>query len=177
MASPPSKPLITDSGNKSYFEKICELAKEYLEEDTIILNFDGYEQTVEEYKSLSEEDISTAWKLTKELNAWSEYFSDISNLIQKKYLDSETEKMEIQAIKSIEHNEKSVSAGDRHANTDPIVIQKRKKRNILKSLYDELTSKIKFLERAYYHCKSTCEWANRIKTSYTERPLDGDTNG
>ena len=54
-----------------------------------------------------------AWELTKELNAWSEYFSDIANLIQKKYLDSETEKLEQQSLKSIEHSEKVVLQ-DRH---------------------------------------------------------------
>lgn len=167
MASPPTNPIELEGKKISYFKKICLASQIHLREDNIRLNFDGYEETIEDYKSLKEQDLSKAWELTKELNAWSEYFSDIANLIQKKYLDSETEKLEQQSLKSIEHSEKVVSAGDRHANTSRDVINARKKRNILKSLYDELVSKTKFLERAYYHCKSTCEWANRVKTSYT----------
>ena len=160
MAIPPLKPV---DGKKSYFEKLCEMSQKHLKE--VVLNFDGYEDTVQKYRELKEDDISMAWELTKELNAWSEYFSDISSIIQKKYLDAETDKIEVQSVKSIEHGEKSVSAGDRFANTSQEVINARKERNILKSLYDELSLKIKFLERAYYHCKSTCEWANRLETT------------
>ena len=171
MSKPPKQPLkmYNKKQNKNieidYFEKLIMLTKEYLKEDGIYLNFKGYREVKEKYSSLEENDVKKAWTLVKELNAWSEYFSEIANLIQKKYLDSETRKIEVQSLKSMKHSEK-VNAGDRYSNTDKDVIYSRKKRNALKSLYDELNSKIKFLERAHYHCKSTCEWNNKLKTSF-----------
>ena len=166
MSRPPTNPIIQNGESISYFEKLIMLCSEHLKEDGIVLNFSGYKETIEEYSNLEEADIETAWKLTKELNAWSEYFSEIANLIQVKYLDSETDKIEMQSLKSIEHSDKTVSAGDRYANTTKEVIYTRKKRNALKSLHEELNAKIRFLERGYYHCKSTCEWHNKIATAF-----------
>lgn len=155
-------PLKTANGkNISYFEKLARMAQEYVKQDGINLNFAGYTETLIEYANLKEYEIDKAWRLTKELNAWSEYFSSISNLIQKLYLDAETEKMEIQATSSILADAVKVANGERLSNKDPKVIEARKKRNTLKAFYDELESKIRFLERAYYHCKATCEWANK----------------
>lgn len=162
MATPPKNPLINNNGvNINYFEKLIEISSEYLEKDGIKLSFDGYRETLDDYTTLKEDDTSKAWSLIKELNSWSEYFSSVANLIQKLYLDSETDKIETQAIASIEADATKVANGERLSNKDPKVINARKKRNTLKSLHSELESKIKFLERAYYHCKSTCEWANR----------------
>ena len=175
MPRPPKNPLNFKGKEMTYFERLILSCSKYLEEDGIYLNFEGYKETISEYSSLKENEIDKAWRLTKELNAWSEYFSEIANLIQKQYLDSETEKIEIQSSKSIEHSDK-VATGDRFANTQAEVIYSRKKRNALKSLYEELLSKIKFLERGYYHCKSTCEWHNKIATSYNPQILRDDNN-
>jgi len=168
LATPPKNPLTNSNGvNINYFEKLIEISSEYLEKDGIMLNFDGYRETLEDYTTLKENDTSKAWLLIKELNSWSEYFSSVANLIQKLYLDSETDKIETQAIASIEADATKVANGERLSNKDPKVINARKKRNTLKSLHNELESKIKFLERAYYHCKSTCEWANKTVYSNT----------
>ena len=176
MARPPVNPLSHNGNEISYFERLILLNKKYLEEDGIYLNFNGYKETIDEYTTLKENEIEKAWRLTKELNAWSEYFSEVANLIQLKYLDAETDKIEVQSLKSIENSGTSVSAGDRYADTTTEVIYSRKKRNALKSLYEELISKIKFLERGYYHCKSTCEWSNKLKTSYNPQ-INNDNNG
>lgn len=166
MAKPPVTPLKLEDGNQiSYFKKLALLATQYLQPDGINLNFAGYTETLIEYANLQEKELDKAWRLTKELNAWSEYFSSIANLIQKIYLDAETDKIEVQATSSIEADAVKVANGERLANKDQRVIDARKRRNTLKAFHDELESKIKFLERAYYHCKSTCEWAN--KTYYT----------
>lgn len=166
MAKPPVTPLIISEDKRiSYFEQLARLASDCLKKDGINLSFAGYTETLIEYANLKETELDKAWRLTKELNAWSEYFSSISNLIQKYYLDAETLKMEMQATSSIEADAVKVSNGDRLANKDGRVISARTKRNTLKSFHDELESKIKFLERAYYHCKATCEWAN--KPTYT----------
>ncbi|MDF2879472.1 MAG: hypothetical protein K0R54_29 [Clostridiaceae bacterium] len=166
MAKPPLTPLKAEDGKHiSYFEKLVRLSSEYLREDGINLSFAGYTETLVDYANLEETDITKAWNLIKDLNAWSEYFSSISNLIQKVYLDSETDKIEVQAIASIEADSVKVANGERLSNKDSKVIRARKKRNTLKAFYDELEAKIRFLERAYYHCKSTCEWANRINNN------------
>ena len=159
---PPLYPLINKSGKQiSYFDKLVEYVSNYLKEDDIYLSFDGYTETILEYNNLKENDFSRAWELTKKINAWTEYFSSISNLIQKLYLDSETTKIETQAIASFSSDSIKVANGDRLANKDSSVVNARKKRNTLKSFYDELESKIKFMERAYYHCKATCDWATK----------------
>lgn len=162
MAIPPKNPIINSDGTKmNYFEKLIEISSKYLKEDGISLSFEGYKETLEDYTTLEESNVEKAWLLTKELNSWAEYFSSVANLVQKLYLDSETDKIKTQAIASIEADSSKVANGERLANKSSEVIEARKKRNTLKSLHIELESKIKFLERAHYHCKSTCEWANR----------------
>jgi len=161
VAKPPVQPLIIKGRPLSYFQHLASLAKDYLQVDGVSLNFTGYNETIVDYANLEESDLPSAWKLTKELNAWSEYFSGLANLIQKMYLDSETDKIEVIAISSLEADSVKVANGERLANKDKRVVNARKKRNTLKSFHDELESKIKFLERAHYHCKSTCDWANK----------------
>lgn len=169
MALPPLAPITDGNKQMGYFEKLVRYALDYLKEDGIVLNFKGYTDTLKKYSSLQEEESDKAWELTKELNAWSEYFSSLSNLIQKLYLDSDTDKIEVQAIASLEADAVKVANGERLANKDKAVVNARKKRNTLKAFYDELESKIRFLERAYYHCKSTCEWASKLNNYNTKQ--------
>lgn len=169
MARPPIFPVNINGVNKNYFEILIEQAEPYLKEDNIILNITGYSETIEEYNMLNLTDIKTVERLSIELNGWSEYMSTLANIIQNNYLDSETDKIKTQSQKSIDYNEKNVSAGERYANTTDEVIYIRKKRNALKSLYEELISKTKFLERAHYHCKSICDWNYRSNQSYVKQ--------
>lgn len=165
MAKPPVLPLKTEDGKgMSYFEKLVRMSLVYLKQDGINLSFEGYTDTLIDYANMKEDELDKAWRLTKELNAWSEYFSSIANLIQKMYLDAETDKIEVQATSSIEADSVKVANGERLSNKDPRVIVARKRRNTLKAFHDELESKIRFLERGYYHCKATCEWANKTAT-------------
>lgn len=158
MAKPPVYPIISPNGSKTnYFQLLVRMASEYLKEDGIQLNFQGYTETLIEYASLKENEAEKAWNLAQELNAWAEYMSSIANLVQKLYLDAETEKNEIKSIASVEADKNKVANGDRLSNQDPKVVMARKKRNTLKAFYEELESKVKFLERAHYHCKATYE--------------------
>jgi len=167
LAKPPISPLSSDSQNEStYFDILVQLARQYVEKDGIQLDFSGYKETLMEYANLKEQDKKRAWVLARDLNAWAEYFSSLANLIQKLYLDAETDKISAQAIASYEADPRKVANGDRLSNKNPQVIEARKKRNILKALYDELEAKVKFLERAHYHCKITYELASRYQTSY-----------
>ena len=162
MAKPPLYPLKTVDGMPiSYFQKLYLLSLEYLKADEIELNFDGYVDTVIEYANLKELETNRAWELAQDLNLWADRFSEIYNLIQKFYLDSETSKIEAQAISSISSDAVKVSNGDRLSNKDPLVVSARNKRNTLKSFCDELEHKIKFLEMAHYHCKTAYDVANR----------------
>lgn len=161
MPKPPVYPLQYEDRGMSYFEKLVRLANEYVSQDGIQLNFAGYTDTLIEYANLTEKDKEKAWNLAKDLNAWAEYFSSIANLIQKLYLDSETDKISTQALASFEADEKKVANGDRLSNKDERVIQVRKKRNTLKAFHQELEAKVKFLERAHYHCKATYDLALR----------------
>lgn len=142
----PMPPTIT------YFDKLCKNAKSYLNID---ISFDGYDKLIEEYQKVPIEDKNKNWELAKQLNVWSEYCSELANLIQEQYLNSETDKLQLQSQKSIDCNAKNVSAGERVANTDKDVIAARKKRNSLKSLFDALTARTQFLEKAFYQCKSS----------------------
>ncbi|WPQ59659.1 hypothetical protein [Paenibacillus polymyxa] len=171
MAKPPVYPLKTIEGKStSYFRILVLWARDYVQPDGIELNFSGYEKTLEEYADLNENELNKAWKLAKELNTWSEYFSSIANLIQKVYLDAETEKNEVKALASLEADNKKVTNGDRLSNKSEKVVQARKKRNVLKSLHEELCAKVKFLERAHYHCKATYDAQVKTNTVNQNRP-------
>lgn len=164
MPMPPKSPLMNNKGLKiNYFQKLAEIAKPYLDQKKIRLDFSGYGTTLEEYRSLEDSDIDKAKKLAIELNSWSEYVSSLANLIQKIYLDSETNKNEVISAISYHSDGKSVSNGDRLANQNKKVVNARKERNILKPLYEELNNKVNFLNRAYYHCKQTIEWEMKIR--------------
>lgn len=163
MAKPPAASIMTTSNRAiNYFELLTIWSMDYLKENNITLNFRGYNETIEAYKNLKEDDTKLAWELSRDLNAWSEYFADVANLIQKLYLDADTEKIEVLAIASFEADDKKVANGERLANKDERVVHIRKKRNTLQSFYDELQSKVKFLERAHYHCKATAESKSKM---------------
>ena len=165
---PPKNPIEGKDGNKiSHLEKICEIAKPYLDLYKIQINLHGYRETCDAYFSLKQTEYEKAWELAQELNAWSQYISSYSNLIQDLFLDSETEKLSVQSEKSIEFSDK-VATGDRYANTKNEVISARKKRNALKSLYDAMVAEVEFLERAFYACKSTNEWGQKEKNRYVQ---------
>ena len=151
MILPPKKPI----GNQlSYFDILCEKAQPFIPE--VALVFTGFDDLVDRYVMLSDLDSSGNVEMAIEFNAWSEYFSEISNVIQNQYLDSETDKLQTFSAASIAFSEKNVSAGDRKANTNADVIIARKKRNALKSLYDALEAKKEFCDKVFYQCKHNC---------------------
>ena len=157
MALPPDKPLKYNNRDVTYFEMLAIKANDYLAQYGIKLNFNGYTETVNEYKNMEFHEGDIAWRLSKELNAWAEYFSEISNLIQKILLDSESDEREKQAISSIKFDSEKVSNGNRLSYKDKAVVESIKKKNTLKAFHDELDAKVRFLERAHYHCKITFE--------------------
>lgn len=148
---PPKNPV---NGKTSYFALLCEEAQPHI--PNIPLDFTGYDELVDKYTEVSEHDTDANYTLSKAFNAWFEYYAEIAGIIQNKFLDAETEKLHVQAEKSILASDKNVSAGDRRANTEPEVIAARKRRNVLKSLYDTLVVRSDFCEKAFYQCKHHC---------------------
>lgn len=158
MTKPPVSPLIINGKSMDYFDNLVDMVSPIFKEFGVTLNFEGYKQTIATYSALKEDDFKLAWKLSRDLNMWSEYFSDLSNMVQKLLLDSETDKIEQIAVSSVQADPNKVANGDRLANKDMRVVNIRKKRNSFKAFNSELEAKVRFLERAYYHCKQTCDW-------------------
>lgn len=154
MAMPPTTPIKTETDKISYFQYLATMAKPILSIEGITLDFTGYTETINDYKKLGTMDWKEAMRLSKEINAWSEYFSEIANLIQKAYLDIELRSNQKQALTSIKYDIEKVSNGNRLAFQDVEVINIYKQKHIIKSFFDELSSKVRFLERSYYHCKA-----------------------
>lgn len=150
---PPSAPL-SNTPHKTYFNFLCATVQQYL--NNISIDFTGYDELVQAYMEVRNFETDKNFELSKSFNAWYEYISDITNIIQNQFLDAETNKLQVVSEKSILANEKSVSAGDRKANTDPEVIVARKRRNALKSFYDVLIARQNFCEKAFYQCKHCC---------------------
>ena len=148
---PPSNPV---NKQKNYFQILCDEASKYMPD--VPLEFAGYDILIDNYVQVSDNDSNANYELSKAFNAWFEYFSEIANVIQNRFLDAETDKLRTVSEKSILHSDKNVSAGDRKANTDPEVIFARKKRNALKALYDALVARQDFCEKAFYQCKHHC---------------------
>ena len=148
---PPSNPV---NEQKNYFQILCDEASKYMPD--VPLEFAGYDILIDNYVQVSDNDSNANYELSKAFNAWFEYFSEIANVIQNRFLDAETDKLRTVSEKSILHSDKNVSAGDRKANTDPEVIFARKKRNALKALYDALVARQDFCEKAFYQCQHHC---------------------
>ena len=161
MSRPPLRPIIHNNHKYSYFEYLVKFVIKKIEIDDTSgrlkprLDFTGYNDLIENYKNLKLDEPDKAWELAKNFNMWIEYFSSLNSIFEDLYLDAETYKMKEIAVASYEADNKSVANGSRLANKNEQVIEARKIRNIYKSFYNELSKKIEFLEKAYYHCKST----------------------
>lgn len=161
MPNPPKFPLKQNNQPISYFMYLVNTVSSIFEADGIQLNFDGYEETVENYRNLKYNDFNRSWELAQELNAWSEYMASIRSNTRKMLQDAETDKMSTIATASTIADSAKVANGDRLANKDENVIGIRRKRNAIEAFCDELDAKINFLERAHYFCKATCDWQHK----------------
>jgi len=159
----PMPPVFNNKNKVSYFEVLLNDAKEILLENNLYIDLTGYKETMEKLLNLKMKDYDSAWELCQELNAWSDYLSDIRSNCKKILNNLEADKMSIIAEASINADSTKVSNGDRLANKDKSVVDIRKKRNIMESLCNLLDAKIEYMERAHYVCKKTFEIAQNIK--------------
>lgn len=160
MARPPISPIVIEGKNKEqdkemdYFGFLARQVNPIVKKYDMSLNFAGWQETKLEYANMKDGNYTVAWKVMEEMNLWADYFSSCANVVQKLFLDSETDKIEIQAIASAEADKVKVANGDRLANKDKRVIDARKDRNGLKALFEDLQAKVKFCERCHYQSKS-----------------------
>lgn len=148
MSMPPTTPI---NGKTDYFNEMCRASKNILKTR---IDFTGYDNTINRYKSCTIANKPELWELAKELNTWAEYCASIANYIQIHYLNTEVKKIKLHSECSLKHSEKNVSAGERFANTQASVLKARISRNVLKSLYEMLVTRKEFLDKAFYQCKS-----------------------
>jgi hypothetical protein len=160
-----------------YFSILKDKADECLREEGLSLDFNGYDELINNYSNLKENEKDKAWQMALEINAWIEYVSNITTVLESIYMNSETEKLRIQSQTSIDYDSKNVSRGNRYANSCEEVVRQREKRNTLKALYDNLLLKKDFLEKAYYHCKMTYELGVKKETSYDNMKNSQDKTG
>lgn len=170
MARPPLTPIAFTSENGKnaeidYFEYLARLINPVVKRYDLQLNFKGWNDTKLNYSNLKDGNYTLAWKVMEEMNLWADYFSSCANTIQKLFLDSETSKIEIQAIASTEADGVKVANGDRLANKDKRVVNARKDRNGLKAMFEDLQAKVKFCERCHYQAKSMYDIYARISLS------------
>lgn len=161
MPNPPKFPLKQNNQSITYFEYLVNTVSLIFEENGVNLNFEGYEETVENYRNLKFNDFEKSWQLAQEFNAWTEYIGSIRSNARKMLQDAETDKMATIASASVIADGAKVANGDRLANKDENVINIRRKRNAIEAFCDELDAKMSFLERAHYFCKTTCEWQHK----------------
>lgn len=171
MARPPLTPIkIVGKDNKQdketdYFGFLALQVNPIVKKYDMSLNFEGWQNTKLDYANMTDGNYTIAWKVMEEMNLWADYFSSCANVVQKLFLDSETDKIEIQAIASAEADTTKVANGDRLANKDKRVIDARKDRNGLKALFEDLQAKVKFCERCHYQAKSMYDVYTRFVLS------------
>lgn len=176
LAKPPLTPIKIKKSNDSeelvemdYFVFLARTVNPIVNKYDMALNFAGWQETKLNYSNLSDGNYTLAWKVMEEMNLWADYFSSCANLVQKLFLDSETDKIEMQAIASAEADTVKVANGNRLADKDKRVINARKDRNGLKALYEDLQAKVKFCERCHYQAKSMYDLYTRFVLQNTEK--------
>lgn len=152
MAKPPVLPI---DDKQDYFDKLIEEIEPYFTKNGLGLKFEGYKDTVQAYSDLKSSDLDKCWELSRDFNMWGEYFSDLKALVEKLFLDAETEKKKEYATASLAEDSKKVANGDRLANKNPTVIALRRDRNLLQAFITSLTAKIDFCYKCHHHCKNT----------------------
>lgn len=147
-----------------YFEQLLKNVEKPCKERGIILDFTGYDDLVERLKNFTIDNLNEAWEISKECNAWCEYFGDIKAIIQQELANIEADKKSIISASSVKADSAKVANGERLANSDPEVVAIRKKRNSFEALLGLLEDKLQFLIQSHYFARSTCDWSQKCLT-------------
>lgn len=156
----PKVEVIRNSKRQPFVKYLLEICKKDL--PGLNIDLDGYDEILEKLQNLDYKSPEDAWKLSLEANAWLEYLANLKNVIYMVLQDLETNKIATIAEVSIGHEPDKPTKGNRIANKDPSVIEVRKRRNHIETLYNLIVDKMDVLEKAHYFCKTTCEWNFRL---------------
>lgn len=151
MCYPPQK---TTTHNNSYVEFLIETANEFLSKNnktSIVLG--DFEGIMEKCKTLSFNDKEGAYELLKLTTAWIDFLQELKGYIQKQYLDCESDELYVYHRTANEKSPSNIAAGERAANMDVSVQNKRKEKNSYKALMDVISGKIEVINKAHYVSK------------------------
>lgn len=144
--------------DKSGFDILINEVAEYFGNKGLVLKFEGYKETLEQYSHIDFNDYNQCEEMARDFNMWGQYFAELEAYAEKLYLDAETNKIKEYAVASITADKVKVSNGDRLANKDESVVKARRTRNLLKAFYDLLESNKDYCYTSHHHCKDTCKW-------------------
>ena len=132
-----------DKKNTVKFQDLAKAINHYLNEDKVVLTFQGYRETLLKYFRLADNNLLDSFELMTECNLWSNYVIDVEGIVQAKYLSLI---LEIDSLKALidkqrlnEDLEKQIA----------VLIKKSKDFNLFLKL---LNGQKRFFERAFYHC-------------------------
>ena len=87
------------------FEKLAKYLQVLIKDRGLILNLSGYKNFMLEYYSMIQCDIETSSKISKEAIFWSDYFSEIRNILNLVLMDMGIE-MNVLLINNVKNKKK-----------------------------------------------------------------------
>jgi MarR-like DNA-binding transcriptional regulator SgrR of sgrS sRNA len=130
--------------NSSFtFQELAKRINFYLRQEGIRLTFQGYTDTVSRYSQLQEHDLYEVYQLMTQCNLWSNYLSEIENLIQLKSLEAQVELDRLKAYYKKKTKNESLEQAIKKAKT------KAKEFHLF---YHQLIAQKTFFENAFWHC-------------------------
>lgn len=126
------------------FQTMARRINVYLDKEGSPLSFEGYTETVRNYFRLQDIDLYETFMLITECNLWSNYMSEVENIIQfhKDRVELETNQLEAKISKKSPENE-----------LDVLHAQKKKELQDFKLFYKQVQVQKKFFIQAHLHCK------------------------
>lgn len=137
--------------NQNSSLRFRDLAKKinfYLKPEGISLTFQGYTDTVSRYAQLQEHDLYEVYQLMTECNLWSNYLSEVENLIQLKLLEAQLELDRLKAYQKKKTKNEALEQAIKKAKT---------KTKEFQLFYRQLITQKTFFEKAFQHCLTTYE--------------------
>lgn len=123
------------------FESLAKRINKHLQEEGIPLNFKGYKETVSRYFAMQDNHLVEVFGLMAECNLWSQYFSDLEGIVQKKQLDIE---LSIDVLKAtLNKNDEQTTF-----KMNNLLLQLKDFKAFLSKIYAQQT----FFNTAFYHC-------------------------
>lgn len=129
--------------NPTNFQQLATIVNTYLKEEGIQLNFSGYSKTLQRYFRVQDYDLVEIYHIMNDCNLWTNYLSEVANLIQYKFLEYKVETDRLCAFvqkKAIDYDlEQTIKAN-------------KDKTKAFEIFYQQLIAQKTFFEKAFWHC-------------------------